>query len=114
MSQAGGKVITKKVKGGNLKLCKKNGKWIAGEIKNLRKKEVKGGSMKFYFYGSTEKAAKKKADTFVKQLLKFDNEEKAINITKIAFKVFESSPEFPIPAGYRVQYVCEYSYMAKQ
>lgn len=69
--------------------------------------------MKIFFYGSTEKAAKKKADTFIKQLLKFDNEERAINVTSVFVKCFEGSPEFPIPPAYRVQYFCEYSWMAK-
>ncbi len=69
--------------------------------------------MKVYFYGPTEKAAKKKVDTFIGQLLKFDTAKRKINITAICVKCFEGSPEFPIPKAYRVQYFCEYSYMVK-
>jgi len=69
--------------------------------------------MKIYFYAGTEKAAKKKCDSFIKQLMKFDTEERAINITSGCAKHFVGSSEFPIPSGYRVQYFCEYSWMAK-
>jgi carotenoid cleavage dioxygenase-like enzyme len=53
--------------------------------------------MKVYFYGSTEKAANKKCEGFIKQLMKFDTEERQINVTSVATKCFEGSPKFPIP-----------------
>ncbi len=70
--------------------------------------------MKIYFYGGTEKAAKKKCNNFIDQLLKFDTKERKINITSICVKHFEGSKDFPIPAGHRVQYFCEYSWMKKE
>jgi carotenoid cleavage dioxygenase-like enzyme len=70
--------------------------------------------MKVYFYGSTEKAANKKCEGFIKQLMKFDTEERQINVTSVATKCFEGSPKFPIPSAYRVQVFCEYSYVNKE
>lgn len=67
--------------------------------------------MKIFFYGGTEKAAKKKCNAFIKQLMKFDTEKRKINITSIATKSFEGSPEFPIPNAHRVHVYCEYSFV---
>jgi len=70
--------------------------------------------MKIYFYGATEKAAKKKCDKFITQLRRFDTEERMINVTSIYANIFEVPDGFPIPTAYRVQVFCEYSIMAKQ
>lgn len=69
--------------------------------------------MKIYFYGGTEKAAKKKMGTFLKQLDKFNTDERTINVTNKSKVEFIGSPEFPIPSGHSCQVSCEYSWMAK-
>ena len=67
--------------------------------------------MKVYFYGATEESAKKKCNTFIKQLLKMEPSDKSINITSIA-KV-DIVPDFPIPNAFKHRVFCEYSLMKK-
>ena len=69
--------------------------------------------MKVFFYGATEEAAKKKCNTFIKQLMKLEPKDKNINITQICVPVFKAVDGFPIPNAYRIQMLCEYSLMQK-
>jgi len=74
--------------------------------------------MKVYFYGATEKAAKKKCKTFITQLEKMQHpdgkryEGKSLNasMSAVVLPKFVGSPLFPIPSAYRCQFYVEYNF----